>query len=691
MSWFDPVPLEQFEEINRSESQRKVPEECPKPAVYGSMEVHCGPILRLCGSWENSTPNYRGSILLVVKGAENTPEISYSIGPAAPVDGFTGPSGGGFPATRFFLSTDDFHFWRFDIRLSLAEVEQRVRYSINGSANPEHAFFIPAAEQSMNVVSYSCNGFSLATDTTKFSSSLWLDVLRKHKTNHYHVMLGGGDQIYNDAVKLHSPLLSEWLSQANSSKKRSDPATDELLRQMESFYLHAYMQWFGFGYWKGTNGATCQSLLPLSMAQIPSVNIYDDHDIIDGFGSYPDRTMRQPVFASVGNVAYKYYMLFQHHMLLDEPCYTEDPLWILLKSKGPYINQLSHSVYMRLGKEISLLGLDCRTERKLDQVVDPDTYDRVFARCQEELDRAPETKHLLVMLGVPILYPRLVWLEWIFSLPLLKPIRGLAERGVINKGLVNEFDGGVEVLDDLNDHWCSKHHKRERNLILKRLTELGASNSVRITILSGDVHLGCFGRLKTKLHNHPHAHLLTDVEQKNKDVTEHPERDPRLIFNVISSAIVNAPPPDAMASLLNKRSKIHHYDKFTTEDVIPIFTSEPDGKPRSNHQFLNKRNWSDLILAKNSSVYASQTNQGISKFPCALFDHDIKALENKTVSQRYTKYPLYDESLVATLYVEADGTDPKARTGGYEVVIPELRGKFELEQTTIKHLEKMFK
>ncbi|KAM9886673.1 hypothetical protein OXX69_013662, partial [Metschnikowia pulcherrima] len=123
-------------------------------------------------------------------------------------------------------------------------------------------------------------------------------------------------------------------------------------------------------------------------------------------------------------------------------------------------------------------------------------YNLIFQRVQSEIEKSPETKHLLVMLGVPILYPRLVWLEKLLTSRLLKPIRGLATRGVVAQGLVNEFDGSVEVLDDLNDHWCSKHHKAERNKLIKMLTEFGAKNGVRVTILSGDVHLCCFGRLK---------------------------------------------------------------------------------------------------------------------------------------------------------------------------------------------------
>lgn len=61
--------------------------------------------------------------------------------------------------------------------------------------------------------------------------------------------------------------------------------------------------------------------------------------------------------------------------------------------------------------------------------------------------------------------------------------------------------------------------------------------------------------------------------------------------NIISSAIVNTPPPDALADLLNKRNKVHHLDDVTDEDMIPIFTHDVTGKPRNNKRLLNRRNW----------------------------------------------------------------------------------------------------
>lgn len=64
--------------------------------------------------------------------------------------------------------------------------------------------------------------------------------------------------------------------------------------------------------------------------------------------------------------------------------------------------------------------------------------------------------------------------------------------------------------------------------------------------------------------------------------------------NVISSAIVNAPPPDTLADVLNKRNKIHHLDEDTYEDMIPIFTHDVNGKPRNNKCLLNRRNWCSI-------------------------------------------------------------------------------------------------
>lgn len=64
----------------------------------------------------------------------------------------------------------------------------------------------------------------------------------------------------------------------------------------------------------------------------------------------------------------------------------------------------------------------------------------------------------------------------------MDPIKALGRAGVLGNFL-NRFDGGVEILDDLDDHWTSKNHKAERNWFVQELQEIAAEKSVRVTFL----------------------------------------------------------------------------------------------------------------------------------------------------------------------------------------------------------------
>jgi hypothetical protein len=65
----------------------------------------------------------------------------------------------------------------------------------------------------------------------------------------------------------------------------------------------------------------------------------------------------------------------------------------------------------------------------------------------------------------------------------MDPIKALGRAGLLGKSLLNHFDGGVEILDDLDDHWTAKRHKEERNWFIQELQDLAAEKSVRVTIL----------------------------------------------------------------------------------------------------------------------------------------------------------------------------------------------------------------
>ncbi|KAI9843404.1 MAG: hypothetical protein M1837_006430 [Sclerophora amabilis] len=453
-------------------------------------------------------------------------------------------------------------FWRFNIEVELGPRQARICYRIN--QGPAIGFWVPAKGESMNMMFYTCNGFSLNINPDQFSGPdpLWRDVLNTHQTRPFHVMIGGGDQIYNDSVMRHTTLFKDWLEMKNPQQKSSAPFTPEMQEELEVFYLERYSKWFS------------QGLFGMASSQIPMINMWNEHDIIDGFGSYSDRFMSTPVFTGLGAVAFKYYMLFQHQSLPSE-MEADEPSWLLGFSPGPYIQQRSRSMFTSLGRNVAFLGLDCRTERMRDEILSEASYDLIFDRCHREIIKG-DTKHLIVLLGVPIAYPRMVWLENIMTSRFMDPVKAMGKAGVLG-GIFNQFDGGAEILDDLDDHWTAKNHKVERNWFVQELQELAAEKSVRITILGGDVQLAAVGQF----YSNPNLRISKD-------------RDHRYMPNVISSAIVNTPPPEMMSDILNKRNKVHHFDLETDEDMIPLFTHDVDGRRRNNKRLLPRRNWCSI-------------------------------------------------------------------------------------------------
>ena len=613
---------------------------------YGQLEIFCGPLLNFKGTNYNAdgaSAVWEGSVLIVVKPGCPRPKLDVRCnGPidrdASPADLSNGINGheaaaapqtngsdpNGYSSTWSDQAPSDSAstsprtvegellycdpakaFWRFSLTLPMFPHESRWSYTIREatfnypkppptSIKPTKTFVIPSITQSFRVMFHSCNGFSLGTNMEIWSrTTLWEDVLRVHEQKPFHVMLGGGDQIYNDNVRSKGPL-KEWTAIANPKSRRDYPFSEELREECDNFYYNNYLDWFTTGAFAEANG------------QIPQVNIWDDHDIIDGFGSYTDHFMKCFVFRGIGGVAHKHYMLFQHHtqppvstFTTDEPktmrsrrlhlrhhheptphsrgtgpdpeqlkdtyvlvpsAKDEHRSWIIGARPGPYVAERSRSLYMRLGARMALLGIDARTERTRHQVNYEDTYDLIFSRLTAELSNPGPEKptHLLLLLGIPIAYPRLIWLENIFTSPLLAPLRLLNKRFGVGGDFFNNFDGSVDLLDDLDDHYTARSHKHERKVLMLKLQELAARFEIRITILGGDVHLAALGRF----YSNPKLGLAS-------------EEDPRYMVNVISSAITNHPPPTAVANLLSRRNKVHHLDPHTDETLLNFFDKAP--------------------------------------------------------------------------------------------------------------------
>ncbi|KAG5923333.1 hypothetical protein E4U42_004989 [Claviceps africana] len=666
-------------------------------------EVVCGPLLNYRYMDQN---RWYGSVLVVAKGGGK--DILYQpslvlrrVGTAkdlgAGADGSTDQ--GASQATEFearrLYSDRRNTFWVFEIEVPIESEEVKYEYAIPDvryarKHKPRvNNFFVPAADESMRVMFHSCNGFSVGTDEAAFSGApLWKDVMRKHEEAPFHVMLGGGDQIYNDGIRVNGPLRS-WTDIGNPKKRAEYPFPESLRSECDDYYLKNYIRWYNSDPFATANG------------QIPQVNIWDDHDIIDGFGSYVDHFMRCDVFRGLGGTAHKYYLLFQHHLPPPLSTYTSDHLdgngdqtvedphqlvdtfvaeprlgnqYIRGTKPGPYVAEHSINIYSRLGARMAMLGIDARTERTRHQVNYPETYALIFQRLRSELSQAVSSgrpiKHLILLLGIPIAYPRLTWLENIFRSPIIGPIKFLNRRFGVGGGLFNQFDGSVDLLDDLDDHYTAKTHKVERRNLVEELQRVAAEFSVRVTILGGDVHLAALGRFYSK------PKLRIPVE-----------KDSRYMANVVSSAIVNKPPPQAVANLLARRNKIHHLNRDTDETLLDLFDKDPGDSSRTahhNHCTMPSRNYA--MLTENSPNNANADDgappvDGASHDASSFVDSDGHSALHQGEVHAGTQHASAsaahgrrnDGSLDIRINVEVDQHNPEGLTEAYGLSVPPLR------------------
>lgn len=158
----------------------------------------------------------------------------------------------------------------------------------------------------------------------------------------------------------------------------------------------------------------------------------------------------------------------------------------------------------------------------------PETIQAIFNRVESCIPYG--TEHLLVMQPVPMIFGDIGALE-----RPLERISKLFRRSKFWTEVIAKCGwwkndqlkfGEPQLLDDCVDHWSSLHHQMERQMLFAKFGELATARSMRVSWLTGDVHCAGFGRLRTQ-----------------GTTAETELYDPMTMYQVISSAIGNAPPP----------------------------------------------------------------------------------------------------------------------------------------------------
>ncbi len=428
--------------------------------------------------------------------------------------------------------------WRFDFAVPQTAAPQDIAYEVGGQA---FSFNVPPAGTAPSMAYASCNGFSdlRAMKTVREPDAMWARMGRLH-TQHDRVdsttfgplnlLLMGGDQIYSDALWSALPEFGEWLTRDWYTRTHI-VFTASMQADLQRYFAMLYIE-----RWSRPDMAAL-------LASVPTVMMWDDHDIIDGWGSHPAELHESPVFQGIFSIAKAAFDLFQRHMM-GAPAPATLPA------------QPAHSSGYRIGPA-GLLVLDMRSERRprstaegvlhAERVMSEESWRAVY-RWLDEQEAAGGMAHLFVMSSIPVVHPSFETLE----------------------KMIGVIPGQHEIADDLRDHWTSPPHKAERLRLIHRLLAVSAKGT-RVTLLSGDVHVAAIGVIESDRTN-PGGNASSGA---------------RVINQLTASGIVHPPPPGVALSFLERSCEV-------VEQIDRGITGTMHEFPTTRHRMIGRRNFLTL-------------------------------------------------------------------------------------------------
>ena len=437
---------------------------------------------------------------------------------------------------------------RYGFAFPMAAAQTTGSYSVDGET---YVVTIPAVGQSPTMAYGSCNGFSslkLMKDV-KDKNALWKAIARQHglpvpvtkddenapvsqTPTPYHLLLLGGDQVYADAMWETVPLMKQW-NEKSWAKANAAPLTDKMQQALDDFYFDLYTSRWS------------QEEVARVMACIPSIAMWDDHDFMDGWGSYPPERQDCDVFGGIWKSASKAFAVFQQHLKDGErrpgTIGVAAPDWWQQPDKQQTRTGAFSFAYI-VGK-VAILAVDMRSQRTEDTQVVGEKHWKEIYNWMDHVDRKV-VFHILVMSSIPVIYPDFKLIE----------------------SLLGIFPGHQDLEDDLRDHWNSPPHKGERTRLIKRLLDL-PKRQIRTTLISGDVHVAALG-----------------IVQALGQATAGPET---VVNQLISSGIVHPGPGGVVLFALQQL--------FDSDDQIDPFTvGRMTEIPGSKSKFIGNRNYMSL-------------------------------------------------------------------------------------------------
>ncbi|KAI1184662.1 hypothetical protein F5B17DRAFT_411134 [Nemania serpens] len=532
---------------------------------------------------------------------------------------------------RSIYTHQRWQFYKYDLDLQMTDATERWTYAVTSHLGCTRYEFVVAgrSETGWRFVAHSGNDFAASTSQNERSKLggfgfMWKDVLQKNlDCGGFHVQLGLGDQIYGDRLWKEVPLLKQWLATPGKENRKNTSWTARHEEDVTHAYFHFYTSHFD------------QPFLREAFAQIPHICQIDDHDIFDGYGSYPDYMQNSQVFKNIGRIAVDMYLLFQHHTTLEMLRNVSHDLDLFTIT-----GQGWHFVKF-LGPAVVVVGADVRSERTQSRVLAGPTYQGLFPKVAM---LPPSVQHCIWMISVPLVYPRLDTMESLANTfatgkkavnagynvlgRVTSSVAGIVggkdvvasgfnqvKKAVGKSGLmgnvVNQF-GDLDIAEILKDMWTHDTKDLERTYLIRTLQGIAHQKGIRMTFFSGDVNAAGAGLVHDP--SHPSDH--------------------KTMYQIITSPIVAAPAAHYILKMLHSNKTYYvppNGQKSSTdvlsdtkEDMMEIFHTDASGSPRELKKLMGRRNYVAVVAYDPEAIPGTQyaaaaaAGHGLSKLSLAV-------------------------------------------------------------------------
>jgi hypothetical protein len=338
-------------------------------------------------------------------------------------------------------------------------------------AGRDHSFRLLPPDRPLRLGLLSCNGAPPA-DHPGGPTLLWQSLAEEIRAGRVDLLVHAGDQIYADPIR-------ERATRARAGIP--GPPDESLVERLASEYRQQYVRTW--------SDPDVQAVL----ASCPSVMMWDDHEIYDGYGS--NREDDAPQGRALFQAACMAFWEFQ------------------AGNNPPALGGASHAFALEHAGS-ALLVLDGRTRRRYREgrILGPGQLAEAAGWLERRAGQAPPLRDLQVVVGLPPVHVPVGWLT----------------------RLVEWTPWTEEITDDLHDLWTAPRNRGECRALLRLLFDFAAHGpGTRVTLLAGAVHVATVGEISSRQPAH-----------------RRPDGSPIRLRQIVSSGIGTPPPSRLMSQIL---------------------------------------------------------------------------------------------------------------------------------------------